>query len=1160
MISLGLFAAMMVVLGWSYFRGYRRGLSKTIFHAGYLVARIVLSILGTRLLFSYAMSMFTETLVSAAPDMEAIFTDPAIAGLAASLLQMLSSAFVFLLLYVISGIVLKPFELIIRRLALGRHKRSKWGGLVGVFCGLLVITALYTPINGFLHIGSKAIYVIEGVEYGAELPPSNTETAKATQTVVDLDRSIFSRIQRTLGGKSLFSLLTKTEYLGTETNLNQESDAMIGMVSAGVKLSELPAAQWGDAQADALHNMAVSFGESKLMPQALSALISTANTQWNNGQSFLGMEKPQVSPVVQPTLDLLLKSLGNSTPAEISHSLVAVADMMGVLSEHGAFASLSSGDSAGIVDMLSDQALLPDLLDCMYDDKNLRLCIPELINLGLRALADQMDIPQDKQALYDDFMDQIAAAFNDGLANCQTRSDRLSALTDDMMEISNQYGLQMTEVGALYVATYLIDDLGNSAVTSEQIEQWFVDYALATSGSVDQLSAGFQQPNVVLLGGKSSGFSGKADYSGPVPVHFMEFTYTKGTSTVTVAIFTRSDGSVVSQIKELGGISNTPWYTTAEFLEGVMNHSMALVMNKGKIVSYSCTDPSFTVTVAPRALSRTEAAFVNASFALGMDAEQAVEELTTVLPSLIADDPRGEIKVPKCMKKVLKDAGLPAPEVMSASEFVQATSDCAQETGFSTGNANTLQSSESMQTDRVTLKDMELDSEQVAQQLPNMNKDAISNSLSDVMSAASAILTPDGEGGSLDVNAAISALNGIQGAIAEMDTATQTPPTQSTAPAAPGKNQAIMNGLLQSDKIQQTLPMEEEVLGDLSGVLGGDAEQTTNIIADLSALIDAISAATEEGSDPAAVKQQLSKVLTELSVDGANAIAKFISPDLLKSLGVEQEEVCQDLSILIGGFFADLAVAKETMTPEQFQKEADALQIMIDLALDSKQSQSNLFFGEQGRFGMSAQEFVNSVMGSDILTQNLLKVIMLNANSQRFAVKEEIVNLFGGSGLAAQDKTALEAALNAYYAQNGANLPTADDVFDLWANSGVRTKTDVARRLAAILVLFGQTDQDFDALYGGALHLANDAAIQILRMEEKKNGDGVIIFTLYASGTVTAEVQNGGNSGILTNADHFYPNAMTGSLAQHLTITEQELIWKPMKSNKNLMVTDTKLA
>ncbi len=1153
MITLGLILAVLLMLGYSFLRGYRRGLSKSIFHAGTIIVRFVLAIVLTRVFFRTGASMAQQALLGAAPELADIFADPSISGFAIALVQMLTSAIVFLLLYLVLGFVLKPLELIIRRIAFGKNKRSLIGGAVGAFCGLLVITALYTPINGMVHVASRVLYATEQTVYGEELP---ADTNPVVATVASIDRSPVLRVQRALGGKGLFSLITSVKYNDTKTNLNKEADAIVGMTNAAMTVASKPATEWGQTEVTALHNLAASFGESKLLPQAASSILASANTKWSAGQTFCGIEKPTTNATIQPTIDLLLRSFGNSTPEEISHTLVSLADLVGVLNNHGAFAILSGdgeGGSNQIIDLLSDKELLPDLMNCMYNDKNLRVCVPELINIGLRAMGESMGIAADKEELYSDFMTEIADAFNLGIEVGATRAERLSALTDDLMDISDSYGLHMTEAGALYVATYLIEDLGDAAITPADVENWFISYAAAADTEQDVAAtptAGSSLPVLSLKNDK--GFSGNATYAGAIPTQYMEFTYADGAITAKIGIFTRTDGSLLVQEQGADGAATTPWSTVAQFVAS-MDNAFTLTVNKGEIKNYHSSLPSFTVTVAPRSVTSTEAALVNASFALSLKAEEAFEQLATVLPSFVSNEEE-KLPLPQCVQSVLSDVLDDVDTPMEPAKFLEAIQLCAEKTGFSTGNATTLSDPESMKTERVTVADMQLDSEQVAANLPNLNKDAITESLSTVLDAASSLLAGGEEG--INVEDALNALTGIQSAIEELDRPVADAPATENKPST---NQNIVNGLLNSDTVKDALPVDKEVIGDLAGNLGGTTEDTANVLNDLTGLVTAIMAVIDESGDTEAAKEQLSDVLGNLSPAGAQMISKTLTVDLFTKLGMP-EEVADDLAPLFSGFFSDLANAKENkLNKKEFEQEAHALQVLLEMALDMEQNdtESDHYFGEDGRLGITAQELVENVLSSKVLTHNLLKVTIVNADGMRFVVKEDCFTLLDYDSMPEEDRAALIAALNAYWEEHSPALHDARNAGDLWLYGNHFTKTDLARRLTVAYILFGLVEDphtaDYSTLFDGENNLSEDIDVKQITVKGK-TGSGRVIFTLKSSGTVSVSVEHGGIADILVNENDFDPNNLTDALALRLTITEGDIAWTAQKSDSELRI------
>jgi hypothetical protein len=212
--------------------------------------------------------------------------------------------------------------------------------------------------------------------------------------------------------------------------------------------------------------------------------------------------------------------------------------------------------------------------------------------------------------------------------------------------------------------------------------------------------------------------------------------------------------------------------------------------------------------------------------------------------------------------------------------------------------------------------------------------------------------------------------------------------------------------------------------------------------------------------------------------------------------------------------------------------------------------------------GVAADDLLEQVMQSKVLTHNLLKVVVANPSGMRFNVRGNFLALVEYDSMPAEDRIALQAAIDAYWAENSVLYADANKVADLWINSGNWTKTDIARRLTVISILLGTVEDPKDFAYGtlfeGHNQLRENSEVERITVKSK-TGSGEVSFTLMADGSVVATVKNGGVAGILENERTFDSEALSPELALRLVITESDISWNAQKGDTDLRVFEKNL-
>ncbi len=1118
-VSIGLivFAALWVLLG--FLTGMRRGTVKAIVCLVHTIISVGLALLVSKLVTPAALNALEPTLRQMETLPKEVFDDPQLREPILALIQMILACPVYLILYFPLRYLYKIVAAILNRICLPKKVRAKrkfsWAGAsLGVVASLIAMVAFFAPVGA---LAVTADEVCTGIVSGTEDPASMQSLAQVqTDVVTPLANHPVLKISRVLGKKIIYQPLTTVKANEIKTDLDTETIALNGMVRALVPLASKSPEAWEQAQIDAIDEAAHSFGKSKLLPSTASHLCHMANQKWEQGETFFGLAKPQTNEMIQPTLDLILHNFGTTTTDGFMHSLYTLSDALEVLYQHGALTALTSpeegGEEVDMIAILAKEGLLEDLILCLYEDENLRVCIPEIVNICLRAMGEGLGMREDAESIYNAFMEDVAQILNE--MSGASAADKLYAVSDALYSLSEKYGLQMTPVGATYLSACLIEDLGGSnPVTASQVADWFAVYAksAAKDQNIQQLSSD-KNGTLELLA--SASVSCSADFTGAFPVGRASYSFKDGEMSTVVTLTTYSDGSVYAQkvtTEKTGSVTKTSTYATmysgvdqdrfqADF-PGLHLEIGNRADNRGLILVLTASGLNeFKITVKPRRITAAEAAEVNANSTI------TTAELNTLNQLQILFQNYGDVSftIPNSVRESILAANravgveVAVPtSVTSASEFVNLLKTATLQSGLSTGTAQTFQNAQIMRTNQVYLQQLILDSATISAELPSLNKEEIARTLA---ASLGGMLKVINESDDAKIDVTLEALNDLQKAVNALDPDSDAP--------------AIAGSILQGEKVQEILKVDSSVLNGVTDVLNTDSENATNVVKDLAQTISSLGNMTD--TEPEKVQEELNKLLTDITPEGAKAISSSMNAALLEAASVPKESA-EGTAQVISTMFGKLADIKEQEKDAEegdktsFEKEAEGMNVLLDIAINKqdaiRENPDNLF-GQDAALGMEADELLDTVLKSQVITDTIMETVTENPKSQYFSTKEDAHALLGLPDLSEGEKQVFAEALDNYWKENSDQYADANSANDLaTAGSGTATKTDLARQLAAIGALF-QVDYQPEEV-----HLKESATLQTITYGTTA-GAGTVVVAIKQDGSVEAVAKNGGVAGM----------------------------------------------
>ena len=416
-----------------------------------------------------------------------------------------------LVLFVVLGVVfwiLYLFALMIRRMVIfARHGKKKRytrrsAALIGLLQGAVVIAILFLPISGYLTIAAPAMTTVTE----QELLDGDDPIIQTVQVAVtEINDSVTMKGYRVLGGGILTNAVMSMKVGEIKVNAMDEMDAYLTLADGALEIINSSDGAIDTEEAQAVRLMGTSFAKSKLLTPITGDVLYVATNAWMDGQTFCGMEKPSVGefdPVVEPTLDAVMEILNVDALAveSLRSDVLTLSEVGAIVVENGVLTNVN--DTAALLSSLDNEVMVKGMVTALGNNNSLKRLIPEVTNLGVRALGHFLNIPQNTKQVYDTFLTDVSTALNNG-----DMSD-----PEEIKKLSEQVGTAFDEAGVfiddeildLYVTGMihdLVDNNPKEEITPEDVQAFFILYArnmqTVMDGKTEEVST--NRPTLMML-------------------------------------------------------------------------------------------------------------------------------------------------------------------------------------------------------------------------------------------------------------------------------------------------------------------------------------------------------------------------------------------------------------------------------------------------------------------------------------------------------------------------------------------------------------------------------------------------------------------------------------------------------------------------------------
>ena len=299
---------------------------------------------------------------------------------------------VFIIVFAILCVVAHVVALIVESLACPKTKNI-WlkllgGALTGLSAVLIAVT-VSLPFVGYAN------FTVDTIEYYKESTKPSEERAQddvytrselinnKAYGVMDvivsyaepIKESFVSKCIYTCGGKGIFNILTTTKVSGIEINLQNELNGAIDIYDSAMAFVDDSPRYYGKEQTEAVDKLNFALGKSEFLPLLLSKTISFTAGEFYQGNSILGIEKPNFGEEVNPTFDRILAVLKETDSTAIRKDVTTVTNIANGAVEYEVIDKITQ-EQKDIWGIFEDPRVIELIFLELYENERTRNMIP----------------------------------------------------------------------------------------------------------------------------------------------------------------------------------------------------------------------------------------------------------------------------------------------------------------------------------------------------------------------------------------------------------------------------------------------------------------------------------------------------------------------------------------------------------------------------------------------------------------------------------------------------------------------------------------------------------------------------------------------------------------------------------------------------------------
>ena len=385
----------------------------------------------------------------------------------------LLSGIVYLFILIFGGRAIKKSNK--KDIPYAKAKCIAWSA-ASAFLSLIVILI---PVSFY---GGLANDIVETV---ADMEVVDAKTQETLQMVSDdylapiADGTSVS-IFRAVGGDILIDEMTSFPISGGTVYLRSEVKAIFNVADSVMALTG-DLSECSDADADALVVAVDSLTNSKLLTAISAELICISTEEIATGKKYIKVDDSGMfDGLVNKTVTILYndaKSENDPERTQYKADMKTVALMFSDLIKGGAIANMD--DTEALMDELAGGDTIKKVIRDLGQNSSMKCLIPEVTNIGIKAIANAVEVKEDADEVYNELMNTIAADLNSvkGLDDATKVKELSPKLTNAFDNAGIVIDKQVIDLYSVAMIQGILNGAGEEEITAADVEGFFAAFA-----------------------------------------------------------------------------------------------------------------------------------------------------------------------------------------------------------------------------------------------------------------------------------------------------------------------------------------------------------------------------------------------------------------------------------------------------------------------------------------------------------------------------------------------------------------------------------------------------------------------------------------------------------------------------------------------------------
>ena len=422
-----------LILLYNVFVAFCRGTRKTVIR----LTTVAIAAVGAFFVARICAGQFVQMMLTMLQN--ALSSEPAMADLLASdgsvgaavvvMVQMLSAPLLFLAAYILLKLILiVPYwfaALITRPKKVPVEKAREKGNatkikmrrpkpkfcsrlfamLLGAVIGVVGVFVFVVPIFGYVDL---ATVMMESDTSGDLLP---AELAEYEEDYVKPARNtpVVAQTYDAVGTK-IFDSLASAKWSDKQVVLREEIDVLADIAKNAGALSGKDPEAYGEEETAAMEALAKDIGKSPILSSLCAGLLNNAASEWNSGNTFMDMEKPDMGEYGNDILNGFLLVLETSTEENVGDDMTFFAELFSLMVEKELLSDFGGDDFAT---RMQSSGFLSEVRALIKAHPRMEPVNQAILDIGMRAMIGEMGLPEDYRETHGELMDNMAESLRE---------------------------------------------------------------------------------------------------------------------------------------------------------------------------------------------------------------------------------------------------------------------------------------------------------------------------------------------------------------------------------------------------------------------------------------------------------------------------------------------------------------------------------------------------------------------------------------------------------------------------------------------------------------------------------------------------------------------------------------------------------------------------